>query len=63
MLHTCVRLSLRDLILSLCCVAILMQTLHKLTARAIIRDWEEGALHPNPLEHEVQSLRYIAIIY
>ncbi|XP_065198502.1 protein mono-ADP-ribosyltransferase PARP4-like isoform X2 [Sycon ciliatum] len=29
--------------------------LHRLTARAVIRDWEEGALHPDPLEHELMK--------
>ena len=39
----------------LCAVELFLQTLHRLTARAIIRDWEEGALHPDPLEHEVPN--------
>ncbi len=27
--------------------------LHQLTARAVIRDWEDGMLHRDRLEHEV----------
>ena len=29
------------------------QMLHQLTARAVIRDWEDGMLHKDRLEHEV----------
>ena len=31
----------------------LFQTLHQLTARAIIRDWTDGSLDSNRMEHEV----------
>ena len=30
------------------------QILHTLTARAIIRDWQNGLLAPNKIEHEVK---------
>ncbi len=30
--------------------------LHQLTARALIRDWTEGSLDSNRMEHEVCSL-------
>jgi hypothetical protein len=29
------------------------KVLHRLTARAVINDWEDGALNPKRLEHEV----------
>ena len=31
------------------------QTLHQLTARAIIRDWTDGSLDSNRMEHEVHT--------
>ena len=34
-----------------------LQTLHQLTARAIIRDWTEGSLSTDKMEHEVLIAR------
>lgn len=35
------------------CIDVCVQFLHKLTARALIRDYEDGSLDANEAEHEV----------
>lgn len=37
-------------------MSVCVQFLHKLTARAIIGDYEDGSLESNEAEHEVRSL-------
>ena len=37
----------------LCVVHVFVQMLHQLTARALIRDWTEGSLDSNRMQHEV----------
>lgn len=34
-------------------ISVCVQFLHKLTARALIQDFEDGNLDPNEVEHEV----------
>lgn len=36
------------------CVDVCAQLLHKLAARALIRDYEDGSLDTNEAEHEVR---------
>ena len=36
-----------------------LQVLHQLTARAVIKDWEEGSLHADKYEHEVREPTHV----
>ena len=42
-----------DEVMIMMCVNLCVQFLHKLTARALIRDYEDGSLDANEAEHEV----------
>ena len=42
-----------DMFYEFCTVVYVLQTLHQLTARAIIRDWTEGSLDTDRTQHEV----------
>ena len=38
-----------------------LQILHQLTAKAIIRDWDEGSLHEQRTAHEVSSVFIVSL--
>lgn len=41
------------IVVMIMCIDACVQFLHKLTARALIRDYEDGSLESNEAEHEV----------
>ena len=53
MICVCSWTSLHACVCVCVCVCVSIQMLHQLTARAIIRDWTEGSLSSNKMEHEV----------